>query len=290
MKIVFWGGEEACGTTSNMAAVAGMLAAKSGRRIAVLSAWKNGADITKSFSGAGQRGTALAEDCAYYALDGLDYLFNAAKYGALTEKHVRDAMRPFADGKLLGLAQGARALCGYYPKRVQSVLGQTIGLLDAVADISLIDLGCGRDDWTYARMKEADMVVVNLKQSAEAFDRFFGGERKITGKSAFCVGSYQRDSVYNRKNLNRIYRIAPERLCAVPYNPEFEMACREGKSDKYMKGRKSLRRTEMRRYFFCEVERTVRILTGELGNGDDETGVCGAGKPPRQPDFKEQPL
>lgn len=43
----------------------------------------------------------------------------------------------------------------------------------------------------------------------------------------YLIGSYQKDAVYNKKNIHRIYRIAPEKLGVVPYNPEFEMACRE---------------------------------------------------------------
>ena len=73
-------------------------------------------------------------------------------------------------------------------------------------------------------------------------------------------GSYQKDAVYNKKNIHRIYRIAPEKLGVVPYNPEFEMACREGKLDRYIRGRRLLLPTDMRENFFTELERTVQMI------------------------------
>lgn len=65
----------------------------------------------------------------------------------------------------------------------------------------------------------------------------------------YLIGSYQKDAVYNKKIIHRIYRIAPEKLGVVPYNPEFEMACREGKLDRYIRGRRLLLPTDMRENF-----------------------------------------
>ena len=38
------------------------------------------------------------------------------------------------------------------------------------------------------------------------------------------------------------------------------MACREGKLDKYIRGKKLLLPTDMREYFFEELEHTVQII------------------------------
>ena len=72
MKIVFWSEEAACGTTSNMIATASMIVARHDCRVAMLSAEKNAHDLAGNFSRPDS--VTVNEDCAYYALEGLDYL------------------------------------------------------------------------------------------------------------------------------------------------------------------------------------------------------------------------
>ena len=48
----------------------------------------------------------MNEDCAYYALEGLDYLLMAGKYGNLTEHHLEEALQSVVDGKLFCIPQG----------------------------------------------------------------------------------------------------------------------------------------------------------------------------------------
>ena len=61
------------------------------------------------------------EDCAYYALEGLDYLLMAGKYGNLTEHHLEEALQSVVDGKLFCIPQGKRMLCDFYPKETRNI-------------------------------------------------------------------------------------------------------------------------------------------------------------------------
>lgn len=258
MKIVFWSEEAECGTTSNMIAAASMLAAKYSYRVAMVAAEKHMRDLADNFSKPDT--TTVNEDCAYYALEGLDYLLMAGKYGNLTKYHLEEAFQTVSDGRLFCLPQGARMLCDYYPKETRAVLSQVIRVLDETVDFSFIDCGNGMDDWTKEQMKQADLVVVNFRQNAQEFDQFFSEHADVSDKVVYFIGSYQKESVYNKKNIHRIYRVAPEKLGVIPYNPEFEVACREGKLDKYIRGKKLLLPTDMREYFFEELEHTVQII------------------------------
>ena len=227
MKIVFWSEEAACGTTSNMIATASMIVARHNCRVAMLSAEKNAHDLAGNFSRPDS--VTVNEDCAYYALEGLDYLLMAGKYGNLTEHHLEEALQSVVDGKLFCIPQGKRMLCDFYPKETRNVLNQVIRLLDESMDFSFIDCGSERNDWTKEQMKQADLIVVNFSQTSQGLDHFFSEHADVSEKVVYLIGSYQKDAVYNKKNIHRIYRIAPEKLGVVPYNPEFEMACREGK-------------------------------------------------------------
>ena len=227
MKIVFWSEEAACGTTSNMIATASMIAAKHNCRIAMLSAEKNVHDLVGNF--ARPDSATVNEECSYYVLEGLDYLLMAGKYGRLTEHHLEEALQPVVDGKLFCLPQGKRMLCDFYPKETRNVLNQVIRLLDESMDFSFIDCGSERDDWTKEQMKQADLIVVNFSQTSQGLDHFFSAHADVSDRVVYLIGSYQKDAVYNKKNIHRIYRIAPGKLGVIPYNPEFEAACREGK-------------------------------------------------------------
>lgn len=267
MRIVFWSEEPACGTTSNMIAVASLLASKYGYRIALIPAEKNTRDFSFCFSG--RERMTVKEDCAYYALEGLDYLLMAGKYGALTERHLEEALQTIVEERLFCLPQGTRLLCDYYPKETKRVLNQTIQLLDRKMDLSFIDCGNRQDDWTKNQMKRANLIVVNFSQTAQGLDHFFSSQALVSEKIIYFIGNYQKDSVYNKKNIHRIYRIAPEKLGVIPYNPEFDMVCREGKLDKYVKGKKFLVSTNARDYFLSELEQAAQIIIRKIG-GEEE--------------------
>lgn len=171
MKIVFWSEEAACGTTSNMIATASMIVARHDCRVAMLSAEKNAHDLAGNFSRPDS--VTVNEDCAYYALEGLDYLLMAGKYGNLTEHHLEEALQSVVDGKLFCIPQGKRMLCDFYPKETRNILNQVIRLLDESMDFSFIDCGSERNDWTKEQMKQADLIVVNFSQTSQGLDHFF---------------------------------------------------------------------------------------------------------------------
>lgn len=262
MKIVFWSEEKDCGTTSNMLAAATMTALRYAYRILLISADKSVCDFMTNYTKKDK--TIVREDCAYYVLDGMDYLLTAAKYGKLTADHIEEAVKTIIKGRLFCLPQGARLLCDYYPNETKRALDQVIGLSEQTMDLVFIDCGTDGGEWTKEQMKQADLVVVNFKHSPHSLTHFFTDQKNISKKMIYFIGSYQKESVYNKKNIHRIYRIEPEKLGVIPYNPEFEFVCREGKLDKYMKGKRNLPVTGMRQYFFEELERAVQILIQNL--------------------------
>lgn len=142
-------------------------------------------------------------------------------------------------------------------------------------DFSFIDCGSEKDDWTKEQMKQADLIVVNFSQTSQGLDHFFSTHADVSDRVVYLIGSYQKDAVYNKKNIHRIYRIAPGKLGVIPYNPEFEAACREGKLDRYIRGRRLLLPTDMRENFFTELERTVQMIlerSDKRGGGQDVSG------------------
>ena len=171
-------------------------------------------------------------------------------------------------------------------KRVAESLTENTGITTAVytkcslvkthdTKIKAVHVEKSIADWTKEQMKQADLIVVNFSQTSQGLDHFFSEHADVSEKVVYLIGSYQKDAVYNKKNIHRIYRIAPEKLGVVPYNPEFEMACREGKLDRYIRGRRLLLPTDMRENFFTELEHTVQMIlerSDKRGGGQDVSG------------------
>lgn len=267
MRVAFWGMESECGTTSNLMALASFMACHSKLQVAMLQLEKEKQELKEFFS---TRETELVkEKNDYFVLEGLDYLFSIAKQKKLTREQVFENMEPLIENRLYCMPTGSRRLYQFYPKETNEMLQQVISLLDACMDVTFIDCGNHMDGWTKQVIKEADLLVVNLKQTSASFDEFFLKNGSLAAKVLYLVGNYQKESVYNKQNLRRIYRIPKEHLAVIPFNPEFQQACEKGRLDKYMKGKKSLYGTEKRQYFMQELAATMQLLM-RSADGNEE--------------------
>lgn len=258
MKLAFWGSERESGTTSNLMATASFIAYHGKFRVAMLQLERESRSLKECFS---VRETELIkEKNDYFALEGLDYLMSVGKKRELTEKLVIENMEPLIENRLYCLSSGTRVLSDFYPEETNHIMQQIIALLNQHMDLTFIDCGNRTDDWTRQVMRKADLLVVNLRQTSVAFDEYFLQHVNLSSKVVYLVGNYQKESIYNKRNLQRIYRIPKERLAVVPFNQEFQLACEKGRLDKYMKGKRNLYATEKRRYFMRELAAAMQIL------------------------------
>lgn len=311
MNIAFWGEEKGSGTTSNMLAVAEALAWEQGKKTAILPSGKEERDISECLERR-KSGDVVMEDCTYYTLEGLDYLLAQQRRDGLDRQMVLSGMEVFGKERLLCMTTGRRLLSAYYPAEVHQVLERVMELMEGLVDYTLIDCGSREDEWTTEVIKDADLVVVNLRQSAKMLERFFLKYGGVAKRSLFLIGSYCRDSVYNRRNMERLYRVSEEQIGVIPYNQEFCQACSRGKLDRFMQlgyaGRKpgctGERKPggqgyrpaagERNRYFYDEVGRSAFMLQKSLeeingtrdheGRNHSETGYT------YQPDSAEKPV
>ncbi len=264
MKIAFWGGEMECGTTSNLMALGAYISSRGNCQVAMLQAEGKKQSIRNFFSG--KPTEFVKEKSNYYALEGLDYLLSVGKRRPLDKQLVKRNLETLGEG-LFCLTAGNRGLAELYPKETDGVLLQVIEQLEEVMDFTFIDCGRREDEWARELLRDADLVVVNLKQSTESFDRFFLHQVKLSKKCLYVIGNYQKESVYNRRNLERIYRIPENQLAVVPYNPEFQQALERGRLDKYMQGKGDFYVSETRKYFMQELEQILQRLMEETGYG-----------------------
>jgi len=105
---------------------------------------------------------------------------------------------------------------------------QILEQLDALFDFVFVDAGFGENELITEFMRKADYIVINFTQDAHRLDSFFEKSYDTSKKFFYLIGAYQPQSVYNQKNIQRIYRIPKEKMGVVPYNPKFQFACEKG--------------------------------------------------------------
>lgn len=256
VKIAFWSEKSKAGTTFNMAAVACAAVMLYPISAAVAAGGYEDRDLENHFKVPEQTGMAAEED-SYFLASGLDLLLRKSQSMELTEHMIKANMHQIVPGKLYCLPGGKRQYEQWWDKadlfqKMEVVLKQLEGSFDVV----FIDCGCRKDDFTRKVLEEADVCVLNMQQEAELIGSYYKNRMKLKGKVFFLVGSYFGEALYNRKNLQRIYRLEEKELGAVPYNVHLQSAGMSGRTDGYIKDRLQHRNLE----FEEELKRTTRLI------------------------------
>ncbi|MGN0348412.1 MAG: hypothetical protein ACI4DR_02655 [Roseburia sp.] len=93
------------------------------------------------------------------------------------------------------------------------------------ADFFFLDCGAGSYEKKCRILREMDLVIVNLKQEEEHLNRFFLENKHLLSNFYVVLGNYYRQSVYDPRYLEQVYRMCPEKCVVISNNSEFEQAC-----------------------------------------------------------------
>lgn len=260
MRVVFWSPQRHCGTTSHMLLTAAMIAERMECRTVLIPSLAKDENFKDYFSRGKQ--SVVREKCAYGEEN--DDLLRAAREGSLTPKHIGRAVKTLKKGRLF-------CCDGFLPQRrtydrseVEDLLSCMIAAIDHMADYVFIDCGCTDDAWTREQLRQADLVITNLAQTQDSLYHLFCRHAEVFAEQLYFISSYQRDSIYNKENISRICSMEKWRLGVFPYNPEFELACINGRLDRYVEKKERYNGTEMRQYFFEEADRSARLVMERL--------------------------
>lgn len=250
MKIAFWSEQEKVGTTFNMAAIACTAALVYPISIGALSSGYCDGDLEKNFQGKRQgNGGAIkgrgiqpgpkpgeflvaAEQQEYFSGQGLDCLLGKEREGDLGEQLLRANMHPVIGDRLCCLPGSRRQeYKWWYKDRLFAQMHRIVAVMEQAFDAVFIDCGTRKDDFTQKILQEADLCVLNMDQEAELIGGYYRTPPKFRGKTFFLVGNYFKDELYNRANLQRLYRMDEDMLGAVPYNPQMQAASEAGMMD-----------------------------------------------------------
>ena len=225
VRIVFWGSERGCCVTSNMLILSAYLACKKGYRIALLELAEEKRGILRYFPRKKMRYAA-------------DYI------RTLVDRHLYYA----------SLAEWQEQKKG--PATVIDMIKQ----LESNMDMVFVNLANRTDNEAKDLMRNAHLLVVNLKQELRAFDSFYARYANLSTNVLLMIGNYYEDGVCEKEMLQKKYCIPEEMLVVIPNNPEYEMACAEYHLERYLRRNKKTWMSVRKYYFWKELEKTAELL------------------------------
>lgn len=214
MKIVFWGNERNCGLTLNMLLLAGYLVWHKGYRITIFELVREDRDVKTYMPGSYTR-------------------YHKAYMETIVEKHLY-----YVSGERWKKEQKRRQR--RRGKQSMQSIFEGICYAEKNMDAVFVNLADREDEDARKIIWEADLLIVNLKQSEAAFDTFFMKYANLSEHIFFLIGSYFAKGSCDRDYLCSKYRIAEENLGVIPFHSQLPYICEKGKVDTYIRhGRKS---------------------------------------------------
>ncbi len=266
MKVAFWGGAHRCGTTSSMAAAASYAANHMDRSSICVQPKGGGTDLELFFQ-PGEGRSLFREESTYYALEGMDYLIWQEQHHRLDEAVIRETLVSLPGGKLSYLQSGAREKAGLYPAETGDLQRKILQQLESCTDVVFIDLGTQRGGLATSMMELADCLVVNLCGSKNELEQIFEQPFSRQKNAIYLLSNYTDDEIYNRDNLQRIYRIDRRRICNLSSNVSFAHACMHGRVDRFVQGGGRTYGINRNGHFFGQLRHLTNLIM-EVGAGE----------------------
>ncbi len=250
MKIAFWSEESNAGTTFNLAVTACAAVFMHPISLAVVSGGYHDEKLEKKFfrtvgglptrAGVGaaydQRFVFAAEEQEFFLTRGVEYLLQKEQREDLTEMAVKSNMRQIVRNRMYFLPSSPKSEQEWWHQDSLFVrMDRIMDALESYFDVVFVDCGSRRDDYAQKIVREADVCVWNMDQESQNIGAYYQSSTRFQGEIFFLLANYFADALYNRENLQRVYRMEESRLGAIPYNPRLQAESRMGRTHKGVK-------------------------------------------------------
>lgn len=259
MNIVFWSEEDGCGTTSGMAAVASVCADAWNLNTMLLQSSNQRGDLYQKL-GTGINSRSLKKEKRYGMQDEWEVLTRLAERKKLTEEKLMERMVPVIRGRMYYLPQGEYQKREKYPKAVLSAIREIVSYAQQMSDLTFIDCGSGRDEISDFLLAQADVAVVSLSQERQNLDAYFQNRHILRENVIYLINQYHQESIYNKKNINRLYRLYEEQLAVIPDNPVFRHISGKGKTERFVRRHIQCRNSDYQSEFMKELVKTSALI------------------------------
>ncbi|SCP95993.1 hypothetical protein SAMN05421730_100395 [Anaerobium acetethylicum] len=265
LKIAFWSNTPGqAGTTSNLVGVALMASMSYHYKTMILQSQYGLYNLDSALMDRG-RDDLIREEFSYYYENGIDYLLRKSIISGITTDDVKQGCVEIVRDRAYYIPATIKNSREIYQENIKKHLQSILEAADEFADLTFIDAGCGVNEISARIFEAADMIVVNFNQNCRAMNQFFQSYQKFSEKLVFLIGSYDYNSTYNAKNVQRMYRIDRKNLGVIPYNVGFQDAFGEGKVVRFLKSNFNCREHDKNYYFIKELKASSNMILKRAG-------------------------
>jgi len=144
-------------------------------------------------------------------------------------------------------------------------MGYFTSSLRMFGDIQCLNCQNRRDRRTLRLLRQADLVVVALRQSHREFCDYFCKNVLPVSNCLYLVVDYLPDRELSLEHFSREFRIPPSQLICIPYNPEHREIYRSSLAHRYRENGSCPVMFRDSAYFRREFERSQRMMLKALG-------------------------
>lgn len=126
--------------------------------------------------------------------------------------------------------------------------------------IEFVDCGSGMDKVRCRMLRQADFVVVSLRQEEKCMQQFFMEESFLLPRRIVLLNNYSSYSRFTPEYAQYTYRADAEEFAVLSCNNEFAWACSNGKIRTFVKQKSEMPGSETNRKFLRELEVFSRLL------------------------------
>ncbi len=250
LNIAFWSGQDGCGTTSSMAAIASVCASAWHMKTILLQSRNQKSDLNQKLGTAWRTGTG----CSAHQPE-----------AEIQDMPKRGSLVTVRKGRMYYLPQEEYRKKRSYSDAFREGMCRLIRSAEQHSDITFTDCGSGDDALSEEILSRADAVVVNLTQERRNLDNYFQGRHVFGEHVIYLVNAYHPQSAYNRQNLNRIYRLGKEELAVIPHSQFFRHASDNGMTEYFVRRHIRCCGTDRQFYFMQELLHAAALIRRAAG-------------------------
>lgn len=274
MKVAFWSNIEGKnGVTSNLACISVMSALKYRLKSVILENHYNINNIENAFTSI-QTNQFVREENYYFNHLGLDSLMKRLNSKIRDEQMIKKASIGFFNNNIFYIPHSQIKSKEVLEYELNQVIMPLLLQSEEFSNLVFIDTINSNNITSKVILDEADLVVVNLSQDSIIINHFFENYSSLLSKSVFIIGSYNHNSRYNLKNIQRKYRIKNENIAVIPYNIELKDALSEGNVIEFISRNYYCKKEDSNYYFIKELKHATDMIVNKIPMCCSEVLIC----------------
>lgn len=206
-----------------------------------------------------EKNSLLREESSYFALEGMDYLIWQKRNNRLTRENITEVVYRVNE-KTSFIPSGERDAPGLYPEETGRLQMDILEILEQLYDLVLLDCGELNDPLMKKLLLSGSICIICFEQKKDMIDQVMLEKNFNEDKVFYIVTNYDYSSVYNKKNIARLYGISEDRIGVIPECQDLEKQLKRGEIGRFV-NRNMNAKAGTRNHFFVK---EMKECTGKL--------------------------